>query len=142
MKISTRGQYSFEALLCIATEDPDQPCSLPTISEKTHISDGYLEQLFIPLKKAKLIVGSRGIQGGYRLAKSPKEISAYEVLTLMEKSLKSIPCLNGDKCEREKICDSKFVWASIDHSIDSLISQITLDDLIQVYRGVQGEFYG
>lgn len=139
MKISTRGQYSLEALLCLATATSEKPYSIHTIAEKTHISEGYLEQLFIPLKKAGIVTGSRGVQGGYRLAKDPKEISAYQVLDLMETTLRSIPCLNGGECSKSEICESRAVWEDVETSIESVIHSVTLADLASIYRSAQGE---
>lgn len=139
MKISTRGQYSLEALLCLATATEDKPYSIHTIAEKTHISDGYLEQLFIPLKKAGFVTGSRGVQGGYRLAKAPQEITAYQVLNLMETTLHSIPCLNGGECSKFEICESRTVWEDVETSIESVIHAITLADLVSIFRNIQGE---
>jgi len=139
MKISTRGQYSLEALLCLATASSEKPYSIHTISEKTHISDGYLEQLFIPLKKAGLVSGSRGVQGGYRLAKDPKEITAHQVLELMETSLHTIPCLSGEECPKLGICESKVVWEDVESAIEKVMRSATLADLMETYRSLQSE---
>lgn len=139
MKISTRGQYSLEALLCLATATSEKPYSIHTISEKTRISDGYLEQLFIPLKKAGLVTGSRGVQGGYRLAKDPKEITARQVLELMETSLHTIPCLNGEECSKAEVCESKAVWKDVESAIENVMCSTTLADLMETYRSLEGE---
>ena len=142
MKISTRGQYSLEALLCLATAASEKPYSIHTIAETTHISDGYLEQLFIPLKKAGFITGSRGVQGGYKLAKDPKEIVIYQVLDLMETSLHTIPCLNGSECPNSDFCGSKAVWECVESSIEKIMRTVTLADLIETYNRLQGDSVG
>ncbi|MDR0878542.1 MAG: Rrf2 family transcriptional regulator, partial [Treponema sp.] len=52
MRISTKGRYSLEALLYMALLPKGEYSSTRSIAENTGLSDGYLEQLFIPLRKA------------------------------------------------------------------------------------------
>ena len=72
MNISTKGRYGLRAVLDLATNYGDRPIVLSTIAERQDISEGYLEQLMGPLKKAGIIASARGAQGGYYLAKDPK----------------------------------------------------------------------
>ncbi len=142
MKISTRGQYALEALLSLATGDSENPRSIHSIAEETKLSEGYLEQLFIPLKKAGFIVGSRGVQGGYRLARKPGDISAFDILSEMETSLRSVPCQSGGECPRKERCESKAVWDKVSGTLESTLKAVSLKDLATIYRGVQGVFIG
>ena len=67
MKLSTKGRYSVTALYHIALDYGKGPVSLKSISERQGVSDSYLEQLFITLKKAGFvnIKGHRSV-GGFR----------------------------------------------------------------------------
>ena len=65
MKLSTKGRYGVKAMVELAIHYGEQPLSIKSISEKQKISEYYLEQLFSPLRKAKLIKSIRGAQGGY-----------------------------------------------------------------------------
>lgn len=138
MKISTRGQYALESLLCLAVSTEPTPLSIHAIAERTRLSEGYLEQLFIPLKRAGFIVGSRGVQGGYRLAKKPCEISAFDVLNHMETSLRSVPCQQGGECERKDRCKSRELWEAVECAFEKTLRSVTLEDLVKIYRGVEG----
>lgn len=141
MKISMRGQYALEALLCLSTEPQEVPCSIHSISEKTKISEGFLEQLFIPLKKAKLVQSCRGVQGGYRLNRAPSEISAFDVLSVVETSLKAVPCQGGGDCERAPVCDSKNIWQQMGNSLEGVLKSVTLEDLGMAWRMLRGEVF-
>ena len=58
MKLSTRAEYGTRALIELALHFEEKtPLMLQTIAEKQKISKKYLEQLFIPLRKAGLIEG-------------------------------------------------------------------------------------
>ena len=74
MKLSTKGRYAVMALADIAVNSTGQPVALATITERQNISQDYLEQLFLKLRKAGLVESARGPGGGYRLARDPEDI--------------------------------------------------------------------
>ena len=113
MNISTKGRYGLRAVLDLATNYGDRPIVLSTIAERQDISEGYLEQLMGPLKKAGIIASARGAQGGYYLARDPKEIYVGEVFRALEGPLALVACIseeNTEECERKDYCGSAFIW--------------------------------
>ena len=65
MKLSTKGRYAVMALADLAKFDNRSPVSLRDISLRQGISLFYLEQIFLKLKKNKIVKSVRGINGGY-----------------------------------------------------------------------------
>ena len=84
MKLSTKGRYGVKAMVELAIHYGEQPLSIKSISEKQKISEYYLEQLFSPLRKAKLIKSIRGAQGGYYLSRPPEEITVAQIMNVLE----------------------------------------------------------
>ena len=80
MKLSTKGRYGLRAMIDLARYSEKEPVSLSSIAERQYLSEGYLEQLVAMLKKAGLVAGIRGAQGGYVLAKDPSDISVGDIL--------------------------------------------------------------
>ncbi|MDR3200414.1 MAG: Rrf2 family transcriptional regulator, partial [Spirochaetales bacterium] len=110
MRISTKGRYSLEALLYLSLLPPGEYTSTRTIAEYTGISDGYLEQLFIPLKKAGIINAIRGPQGGYLPGKELEKITVGAILRAVEGSLEPVACVASEKCPNESWCISRHTW--------------------------------
>ena len=75
MKLSTKGRYGLRAVLDLAVHDTDEAVALSQIAERQGISMNYLEQLIPKLRKAGIVKGIRGAQGGYILAKPADKIS-------------------------------------------------------------------
>ena len=74
MRISTKGRYALNIMIDLAkNSNEDKYISLTEISKRLEISNKYLEQIIAALNKAKLVISTRGNNGGYRLAKSPNE---------------------------------------------------------------------
>ena len=65
MKLSTKGRYALIAMAYIARKDFSSKVSVAEISNKLGISQTYLEQLFMKLRKANLVRASRGASGGF-----------------------------------------------------------------------------
>jgi Rrf2 family protein len=58
-----------------------------SLAQKLDISKIFLEQVFSLLRRGGLVTSNKGAQGGYRLARAPEEISAYEILAATETAL-------------------------------------------------------
>ena len=80
MKISTKGRYALRLMIEIGRKEEGRLTTLREVAEQQNISMKYLEQLVGHLTKAKLIVGHRGIHGGYSLAREPQDITAGDIL--------------------------------------------------------------
>jgi Rrf2 family protein len=139
MRISTKGRYSLEALLYLALlegngRSRDSFASTREIAENIGYSEGYLEQLFIPLRKAGLIQGVRGPQGGYYLGKKPADISAGDILRAVEGPLQPAACVDESTCPSAKACPSRRTWYAIYECITDTVDAINLADLCDAYE--------
>ena len=74
MKLSSKGRYAVMALADLAKFNLKEPVSLRDISLRQGISLVYLEQLFLKLKKNKIVNSVRGNKGGYILNRNASEI--------------------------------------------------------------------
>jgi Rrf2 family protein len=136
MRISTKGRYSLEALLYIAQLPQGEYASTRSISENTGVSDGYLEQLFIPLRKAGIVQGIRGPQGGYLTGRPFNEITVGQILRAVEGPLEPVSCVNSKPCPIEATCLSRHTWAALYREIGECVDSITLADLVEAYRNM------
>jgi Predicted transcriptional regulator len=68
------------ALADLAKFDPNEPVSLRDISLRQGISLVYLEQLFLKLKKNKIVNSVRGNKGGYTLNRHASEIKIWRCI--------------------------------------------------------------
>ncbi|MDR0628637.1 MAG: Rrf2 family transcriptional regulator [Treponema sp.] len=136
MRISTKGRYSLEALLYMAMLPEGEYASTRTIAENTGLSDGYLEQLFIPLRKAGIVQGIRGPQGGYIPGKPVKTITAGEILRAVEGSLELVECVSSTLCPIREDCISRHTWSELYQEISKCVDAITLYDLVEAYHAL------
>ena len=76
----------------------------------------------------------RGPQGGYRLARKPKDYTVGMILRLTEGSLAPVPCLDDDpnECNRQEDCVTIFIWEKLYEAINSVVDGFTLADLVEL----------
>ena len=103
------------------------------IAESTKTSEAYLEQLMAILKKADLIISVRGAGGGYKLAKSPQDISVGEIIRALEDDLKFVDCID-EPCENKCKCYS--VWQKLYDTINNALDNMKL---IEICDGGENE---
>ncbi|MDR2589237.1 MAG: Rrf2 family transcriptional regulator [Spirochaetales bacterium] len=141
MKISTKGRYSLEALLCLALLPGSSYTSTHSIAELTGLPEGYLEQLFIPLKKAGIISSGRGPLGGYHLGKTDGEISVGDILRVAEGPLEPVSCVTSQSCPAQSYCLSRHTWGELYSEITECVDNITLADLVRAYSVIDEPEY-
>lgn len=139
VKLSTKGRYGLQAMVDLGVYSKEKHVSLKSIAERLSMSENYLEQLMALLKKNKLVISTRGAQGGYALAKPAEEITIGEILRALEGSLAPTDCSckgNTVHCALDGKCVTKSVWEKIRDSIDRVVDGITLDQLMADYEKI------
>lgn len=132
--ISTRGRYALRILLDLAEHQGESDyLPLKEVAERQEISEKYLESIVKSLVQAKILKGSRGKGGGYRLMKSPKECTLGSVLRLTEGDLAPVSCLEEGvvNCERASECPTLPTWMRLNSLIQQFLDSVSLADLME-----------
>lgn len=142
MKISTKGRYALRLMIDLAVYNNGEPISIKDISKRQDISGKYLEQIISVLNKAGYVKSVRGAQGGYMLAKEPKEYTVGMILRLTEGDLSPVSCVNAGEAECDKYgsCVTIRVWKQINDAINNVIDNITLEDLVEWQSEITSQY--
>lgn len=112
----------------LAVQYGEGPTSLKSIAEKHNLSEHYLEQLIAPLRNAGLVKSIRGAYGGYVLAKRPEEITAGQIIRLLEGPISPVDFDEEDDPAKRDL------WLRIRNAIAEVIDSTTLASLVN-YNG-------
>ena len=135
MKLTNKGRYAVMAMADLASNAKDGPISLTEISFRQNISLAYLEQIFIKLKKNKLVRSSRGANGGYTLEKSASEIKLSNIIYAVNEEVKTLNCKKNSKrgCTNKSTkCITHNLWDKLDQHINGFFEKVKLQDLMRV----------
>ncbi|MHB0870490.1 MAG: RrF2 family transcriptional regulator [Chloroflexota bacterium] len=132
MKLSTRGHYGLLAMVELAKHHGQGPLSLSEIAQSGELPLPYLEQLFGTLRQARLVKGTRGVRGGYRLTREPAQITVGEVVRVLEGPIGPVECAvegeSSDCCSRAIGCATKDMWVRVRESILDVLDNTSLAD--------------
>jgi Rrf2 family protein len=134
MKISTRIRYGLRAIINIAEGNlnEDRLVRIKEISADQNISVQYLEQILFKLKKKDVIKGKRGPNGGYKITRSPEDITVLELYEILDEEVKVVDCNEGvnKKCIKED-CRTTCLWSRLDNALKEILGNTTLADLMK-----------
>lgn len=133
MKLSTKGKYALIAMAYIARKDLNSKVSVAEISNKLDISQTYLEQLFMKLRKASLVKASRGASGGFSLNHHPKNIRIHDIMEAVDENFAVVS--NETRLESkvlkepfEQVLTEKF-WEQFSSQVYLFLHNISLYDV-------------
>ena len=134
MKLTTKGRYAVMAMADLALNTRVGPISLAEISLRQNISLAYLEQIFIKLKRKKLVKSVRGANGGYILEKPATEIKLSNIIFAVNEEVRMLSCKKNSKkgCNNKSSkCITHNLWDQLDQHINGFFEKIKLQDLVK-----------
>ncbi|HEX4754442.1 MAG TPA: Rrf2 family transcriptional regulator [Candidatus Dormibacteraeota bacterium] len=134
MRVSSKAHYGLRMMTEFARAYGRGPLSIAEVARIEHLPLAYLEQLAGQLRRGGLVESTRGVHGGYSLTRSPELISVLEVVHTVEGEVSPVECVSTDyvsgSCAREGECASRGLWMRLKESIDAVLRQTTLAELI------------
>lgn len=135
MQLSKKSRYGLRALVDLATAPQDQYVSLSSIAERGAIPSQFLEQVFAAFRRAGLVKGLKGPQGGYRLNREPRYITVAEILEILEGTYRiadeevdpDSPSYAVSSVIQELLIDP------VNAQLEELLSRLTLADLVKSF---------
>ncbi|MDU0205947.1 MULTISPECIES: Rrf2 family transcriptional regulator [Paenibacillus] len=94
MQYSIGVEYGLHCLVYLIDIPPDSTIGIKELSAFQGISETYLSKIFSKLTKAGIVSSVPGVKGGYKLAKSPSDISFWDVVEAVEGKAPIFQCKN------------------------------------------------
>jgi len=130
IRLTKAGEYGLRAVRYLVENVDKSRISIGDISENKKIPEPFLRKLFKPLVQQGIINSTRGVSGGVRLARDPKEITILEVVEALEGPLALNECLLADStCEFLDECGMHNVWEEAQAAMAKVLRSKNLTDL-------------
>lgn len=129
MQVSARGEYAVRAALGLALAYP-AITSAQALAEAQHMPYKFLEAVLADLRRAGLVQGIRGPEGGYVLKRAPTEVTIGDVLRAAEGPLAGV---RGQRPEETKYegaaAHLSELWIAVRAAVRSVVDEVTLAQL-------------
>ena len=137
VKLPVKTDYAARAILELARHPADGPArKVDDLATEVGTSANYLVHILIELKSAGLVSSVRGKQGGYRLARAPKDVSLGEVWRAVDGEMLDSPALLDERCPPAL----REAWGHLRETLKSAADEITFAQLLEA-SGRDKEMY-
>ena len=126
LRISKLTDYATVILAALA-QDPEHLHAATVLAEQTRVAPPTVSKLLKQLQRAGLVTSTRGLHGGYQLAKPATQISAAAILDALEGPVALTDCSAGHgNCDLEATCRVGKVWQRLNLAIRRSLYEVSL----------------
>ncbi len=140
MKITYKGDYALKALFQLAinySEDKVGVMSISDIARSGDMPEKFLEQILLNLRRGGFVKSKRGVNGGFLLARPPKDITVGAVVKFVEGPIEPISCVETGQyrgCKDLANCIFRDVWKEAHKATSAIVDALTFGELITRYN--------
>ena len=135
LRISKLTDYATVILGRLAAE-PARRFTAGQLALATHLTAPTVSKLLKQLHRRGLVNSTRGLHGGYLLARPPIEINAAQILDALEGPVALTECASSDShCCIESSCLVGRAWQRVNLAIRRSLQEITLLELAGLSGG-------
>ncbi len=140
MRFTTKTEYGLVCLIYLAKSYPNQLVAIKDIVKEEGFSTTYLEKILQRLRASNIVVSYQGNQGGYALARPPREITLKEIVESLEGGTFDVFCEPSTRdeivCTHFTMCRLTPIWAKTKSLLDDYYGSVTLDQIAGVENAV------
>jgi Rrf2 family protein len=130
MRISAKADYAVRAAVELAAAPDERPVKAERIATAQEIPLNFLENILGELRHAGIVRSQRGADGGFRLARSAREITVADVMRAVEGPLASIRGGPPEEAAYEGASTSlPRVWIAVRANLRAVVEHVTLADV-------------
>lgn len=136
--LSRSGIHAIRALVALAQLPRGEYKGAAALAEETEAPPNYLGKLLQSLSREGLVRSQKGLGGGFRLARDPKDITMFDVVDSIEDMRRWNNCLfGGAGCSETNPCAVHDRWLEIRESYLEMLKSTRLIDLLPtaLHRG-------
>ena len=110
------------------------------LARETHIPGPTVSKILGAMSRGGLLTSHRGHAGGYALSRAPEDISAADIISVIEGPIALTECLDDDTddCEIESLCGVRSSWNRINGAITTALEGISLAQMAHDQLAVFG----
>lgn len=135
LKLTKADDYAVRAMIHLACLPEGSMGMRSDVAEAQGIPSSFMAKILRSLVRAKLLRSSRGVNGGFALARPASEITLLDIVEAVEGPLRLAECVpDPDGCTWSRDCPAAPVWLEVQQSVKEILSEATLEKLVSQPR--------
>ncbi|MCZ6533264.1 MAG: Rrf2 family transcriptional regulator [SAR324 cluster bacterium] len=129
LKLSKKIDYGLILLSRMCMEPA--PESAREMAERYNLPQPMVANILKALSGAGMLASTRGVLGGYELARPAREISLAEIVEALEGPFSLVDCVaDGDNCRFTSICPTHDPIQAVHHQFQNFMSRLSLAEIV------------
>jgi Rrf2 family transcriptional regulator, iron-sulfur cluster assembly transcription factor len=135
LRLTNAGDYAIRGMIHIASLPEGAVALRSEIARAQGIPSSFMAKILRSLVRARLLRSSRGVHGGFALARSASDITLLDVVEAIEGPLSLTDCTpESDGCGRSEECPAQVVWLSVQTKMADVLGGTSLEELVSARR--------
>ena len=135
--ITRKTDYAIRCVLHLAASQKEV-VMVNEIARERDIPKSFLAKILQNLAKAGIVQSTRGVKGGFKLAKKAAEISLLDVVESIEGPVSMNICaVDKTKCSQGSTCSVHPVWVDIRADVENRLKIINFEDLATSKKSIK-----
>jgi len=119
---SRQCEYALQAVMYLALKPDGEMTPIRELTKKIQIPYHFLAKILQDLTYKKLLVSQKGPTGGFGLAKSPKDITLYEIVEAIDGVGFTTNCVLGfPECSGKNPCAVHETWGGLREELRTVL---------------------
>jgi len=136
MYVTRKADYAIRCVLHL-TRERGRLASIDEIAGEMYVPKTFLAKILQRLVKAGIVSSTRGVKGGFQLAKAPKDINLFEVIeTIQGPSASNICAIDRKACRLSNSCAVHPVWVKIRKKIEQELREQDFEKLAKQQKNL------
>lgn len=128
MRLTRAADYAIRLLIKLASVEGARTSS--DLAKQLHIPFNHIAKVVQNLSRNGFLITRKGKGGGITLARDPKKITVYEIVSAIEGPMVVSDCiLNRETCKFSKSCNFRDCLSELKGKIEELLSSTSIFDL-------------
>ncbi len=130
--LTTTSEYAIRALVYIAQQGEDEPVLAREIATNTGVPGNYISKILRDLAHGGILTSTRGVGGGFKLARPAKQIKLGDIVTPFENVAHRNRCPFGnDVCSDDHPCGAHTHYKTVKNAYNKFLDKTTLQAVAQ-----------
>ncbi len=130
LRVTRLTDYATLLLTALAAT-PDAVHSATALAERTRLELTTVSKVLKLLAQRELVIGFRGVNGGYRLARPPEDVSLFEIVESIEGPIELTECSSDhSRCEYQPWCGVSPHWRQINDIVADALRNVSLRQML------------
>ena len=132
IRLTRISDYGIVLMTHLAARGDHAPRNARQVATAAGLPLPVVRKILKVLTREGLLASHRGSKGGYRLARSPEQISAAEMIAALDGPIGLTECaVHPGQCEQEPSCHVREPWKRINAVVHNALNSVTLAELAQ-----------